>query len=261
MISYQSMKLFLLINTIVVTIGTAEYTIYSGILDAGSAALFLYFSNIFKNTALIYFIEWRNESKPHIMTGDRPDFSLSPNLFILSILDTATHLLLASNSTAAAPTSLIYFIPQTFIFELIFDFFHYCSHRAVHSHPIFYSVIHRQHHSDPRINCLSELNHTPLDYILTNIFPMILTQTIYPLSAHFLFIEFWYKSIVEIGGHIGKDLKTPSFPQCIYLPQIFGIELRPADHNRHHMVASCNFSKRFSVWDRIFGTYHKGSAL
>lgn len=238
------------------TVGSIDYAIY---MESGPfAPIALYFTNILKHAALIYFIEARNSEKPYIVSGERRPANFKTP-FILSIFDTATHLLLVNDLVAA--DSLIYFIPQTLIFELIFDFFHYWTHRAVHSHPILYSAIHRTHHSDVRIDCYSELNHSPLDYIVTNAVPMIMAQTIYPLSAHFLFIEFWYKSIVEIGGHIGKDLKTPSFPQCIYLPQIMGIELRPADHNKHHVVPTCNFSKRFSAWDRIFGTFVKGSAL
>jgi sterol desaturase/sphingolipid hydroxylase (fatty acid hydroxylase superfamily) len=259
MISYESIKLFLLINTIIVTTASTEYSIYGSISNSVIGYLFLYLTNILKNGTMIYLIESKNLSKPYIKTGGRQDFSLSLNLLILSILDTATHIILVGNGSTS--TSILYFIPQTFIFEIIFDFFHYWSHRLIHSSTILYSVVHRLHHIDSHISCLSELNHDPADYILTNLIPLFLTQKIYPLSAYFLFIEFWYKSMVEIGGHIGKDLKTTSFPQCIYLPILFRIELRPADHNKHHMISSCNFSKRFSLWDRIFGTYNKSSTL
>lgn len=37
------------------------------------------------------------------------------------------------------------------------------------------------------------------------------------------------------------------------------IELRADDHQRHHIQASCNFSKRFSLWDRLFGTFVDGA--
>ena len=37
-----------------------------------------------------------------------------------------------------------------------------------------------------------------------------------------------------------------------------GIELRAADHQRHHVQGSVNFSKRFSLFDRLFGTWADG---
>lgn len=38
------------------------------------------------------------------------------------------------------------------------------------------------------------------------------------------------------------------------------IELRADDHQRHHIQASCNFSKRFSLWDKLLGTwYYEGA--
>ena len=37
--------------------------------------------------------------------------------------------------------------------------------------------------------------------------------------------------------------------------EALGIELRAADHQRHHVQGSVNFSKRFSLFDRLFGTW------
>ena len=47
---------------------------------------------------------------------------------------------------------------------------------------------------------------------------------------------------------------TSSFPQCIWLPRLFNIELYTEDHDLHHSRNNCNYSKRFSLWDKIFKT-------
>lgn len=64
-----------------------------------------------------------------------------------------------------------------------------------------------------------------------------------------------YKIFIEISGHSGKKIKATSFPQFMWLPKIFDIELRTEDHDLHHTLNNCNYSKRFKLWDKIFSTY------
>ena len=37
------------------------------------------------------------------------------------------------------------------------------------------------------------------------------------------------------------------------------MELYVEDHDLHHLKGNCNFSKRFSLWDRVFGTFEGNS--
>jgi sterol desaturase/sphingolipid hydroxylase (fatty acid hydroxylase superfamily) len=39
------------------------------------------------------------------------------------------------------------------------------------------------------------------------------------------------------------------------LPKWLNIELYCEDHDIHHSVNNCNYSKRFSLWDKVFGTF------
>ena len=64
-----------------------------------------------------------------------------------------------------------------------------------------------------------------------------------------------YKSITELSGHTGKKNKSSSFIQCIWLAKSLNIELTNNDHNTHHVFVNCNYSKRFSLWDKIFLSY------
>jgi len=67
-----------------------------------------------------------------------------------------------------------------------------------------------------------------------------------------------YKTFIEISGHSGKKLyPRGSFPQFIWLPKFFSISLFTEDHHLHHDKSNCNYSKRFSLWDKVFGTYEK----
>lgn len=71
-----------------------------------------------------------------------------------------------------------------------------------------------------------------------------------------------FKTMVEIGGHLGKKMApVSSCPQFVWLPKWLGWELYVEDHDIHHSDFNYNFAKRFGVWDRLFGTYRKPEAL
>jgi sterol desaturase/sphingolipid hydroxylase (fatty acid hydroxylase superfamily) len=65
-----------------------------------------------------------------------------------------------------------------------------------------------------------------------------------------------YKTFIEICGHSGKkSYPIGSFSQFIWLPRFFHISLYSEDHALHHSSNFCNYSKRFSLWDKQFETY------
>jgi len=65
-----------------------------------------------------------------------------------------------------------------------------------------------------------------------------------------------YKTWIEVAGHLGEvSGRSTSFPACVWLPRALGIELRTRDHDLHHTHGGRhNFSKRFTLWDQVFGT-------
>jgi sterol desaturase/sphingolipid hydroxylase (fatty acid hydroxylase superfamily) len=67
-----------------------------------------------------------------------------------------------------------------------------------------------------------------------------------------------YKIFLEISGHTNKKLfPNGSFPQFIWLPKLLNIQIFTEDHNLHHVLNNCNYGKRFSLWDKLFGTYKR----
>ena len=65
-----------------------------------------------------------------------------------------------------------------------------------------------------------------------------------------------YKEFIEIAGHIDTtNNKAFSFPQFVWLPIFLNIEMKQIIHHNHHKYVTCNYSKRFSLWDKFFGTY------
>ena len=158
------------------------------------------------------------------------------------------------------------FIAVSFVLEVIFDFFHYWSHRFLHEKPALYRSLHSLHHHNSNPTVYHTFNDSVCGTVLTNTIPHLLALSIFMIIfrrpvchfEHSLLLV--YKTFVEVSGHSGKDLgKASSFPQFKWLPVMLGIELYTCDHHSHHRNSKKNFSKRFVLWDKVFGTYLKFS--
>jgi sterol desaturase/sphingolipid hydroxylase (fatty acid hydroxylase superfamily) len=158
-------------------------------------------------------------------------------------------------------SDLLLYIPFSFCYEIVFDFFHYITHRYAHTNTFLYKYVHKRHHMYKYPTSIIAYYQHPLDVFLTNSIPILMSvfllQYIIPkISLIQLCLFFTYKSYVEIAGHSGKITKKAScFPQLMILPKLLKIELYTSDHDLHHTQNNCNYSKRFSIWDKIFGTF------
>jgi len=64
-----------------------------------------------------------------------------------------------------------------------------------------------------------------------------------------------YLKYTEVADHLGKRMAAFLSIFKICLPRWLGIELYTEDHDIHHQKCVVNFSKRFTLWDRMLGTY------
>lgn len=156
------------------------------------------------------------------------------------------------------------FIPKSLIIELTFDFGHYWTHRYCHRNKILFKYVHHDHHTHSHPGPLSTYCQSHFDVLFTNILPWYVAMTFGPsltMWQYHLFV--CYKTFIEVAGHSGFDTNGPSFPQFPLLPWICKkmnfttIVLYNKEHDWHHYKPTANFSKRFSLWDRIFGTYEQ----
>mmetsp|Transcript_17791 Transcript_17791/g.31690 ORF Transcript_17791/g.31690 Transcript_17791/m.31690 type:complete len:313 (+) Transcript_17791:188-1126(+) len=160
------------------------------------------------------------------------------------------------------PTMWLVFVIKSFAFEILFDFFHYWGHRIAHEIPRLYRF-HRSHHKYLHPTPLATYQQHPFDIVFTNLLPnvaaVVLLRTFLgiQLNSFEYSLLMSYKVFVEIAGHAGIETTATSFPQCAPLPEALGIELHTDDHDLHHSFPgmACNYAKRFTLWDRVFGTY------
>jgi len=264
MISFNSIKNFISINIGLIGISLLEYMFYE---NYGIFTLL-----VLRNYILIDAIEYstKNNQIIDIETRIKPQESFSHefDLFLLSstFIEYITHLYIKetfySNQTIILCSQSFFqdlqsFILISFYFEIIFDLFHYVSHLLLHKNTFLYKNIHKIHHKFKYPSCITTFYQHPVDMVLSNLIPTIITMYIIPVKpTYFQYIMIsTYKVFSEISGHLGKYTKSISFSQFIWLPKMLNIELRIEDHDLHHSNNNCNYGKRFSLYDKIFGTF------
>jgi hypothetical protein len=263
MISLNSFKNFIYINSLLIGIGVLEYygvNYLENIYFNFCIIMILFLS---RNYFLVNFIDYNLKNRENlnndtILENYKHEFNI--NLISSTIIETFTYMFIQNlvlKNIQPSYYDILLFIPYSFIFELIFDFFHYWSHRILHTNKFLYINIHKKHHRYRHPTSLLTFYQDPLDLIITNSTPQIITLLLFPYISLFMFnIILIYKSFIEISGHSGKKLyPSGSFSQFIWLPKLLNIVLYTEDHNLHHSLSNCNYSKRFSLWDKLFGTY------
>jgi sterol desaturase/sphingolipid hydroxylase (fatty acid hydroxylase superfamily) len=251
-INKASLYNFLLINTVLWCGGTLDYFMLE-------RSFYLLCFVLWKNLFLVLLVSSKNAFKPYINPGERK-LNVRGEIGYLAqitLIDLVSLRLLLSQTTLthSIPYELLTFLPRSFFFELNFDFGHYVTHRLAHSIPYIYQHIHKEHHQDILISPFTTYHQHPVDLLLTNTLPLVIASQLIPTSQLFICVMMWYKTLLEVGGHLGKVTKANSFPQCIWLPRFVRIELKSEEHNIHHRNPMRNFSKRFSIWDKAFGTF------
>jgi len=165
---------------------------------------------------------------------------------------------------------MLIFMIEMFIWEIWFDFGHYWGHRMGHYFKWLYEFGHKYHHENISPDAFDGLNITFDDAMLTNWVPhmmsMFLTTTLIfggrPFSLFEYFLLSSYKTFVEVTGHVGVDFKGHSFPMFPPLAYYLGIDIGTAAyHSLHHRYYTVNYAKRFTLWDRVFGTMKEPPVL
>jgi sterol desaturase/sphingolipid hydroxylase (fatty acid hydroxylase superfamily) len=257
MISKTSITYYIIINGGLILMSYTEYMIIK-YFDYAFVVCFI--ANMLQMSIFTYILNILSEKREYYTPGERKNNFDIINYYKTILVNTISYYII--NKYISIPSSniiqnIIYFIPKSFIYELVFDLGHYSTHRILHTYPILYRYIHKKHHEDNLINIYTTYNHTTLDYLITNTVPLIITSCIVPMSQFEQILMKSYKSVTELAGHTGKKNNSSSFIQCIWLVRLLRIELKNEDHNNHHGSSACNYSKRFSIWDKVFNTYKR----
>lgn len=277
-------KLFVFINLIVVGVATLLYAADAALRACALSILqdgamrklpVFYVLALARIAVMVKLFEWIETKRPKIYGDKRRSLSDSQRRAIYGQILTyvATtdsiqfwyaeqHALPEQESWADAVLEALAFVPKSLCFELIFDLFHYATHWYCHRNAWLYRNVHKRHHLHLHPCALSTFEQDGLDVCLTNFLPMCVTIAIGPRFTLFqLHLQFVYKTYVEVAGHCGLDVQGSSFPQAPMLHEASGVCLEVHDHDLHHTHPHWNFAKRFSVWDKLFGTFRSGRVV
>lgn len=224
-----------------------------------------YLLYLIKSSIILLITKYLQRNKEYI-TNRKEIYKIDSYILFLTtmLIETTTHQFITtfySFNTTSFIYDFVTFIPISFLFELVYDLMHYWVHRFAHTNKFFYKHLHKIHHSKVTTTCLDTYYQHPIDLILSNSIPFIIAILLLTKLTYLQFCLITiYKTAVEIAGHTGKKtFPTSSFPQYQWLPKGLNIELYTEDHDLHHKQLNCNYAKRLSLWDKIFGTYIPGN--
>lgn len=246
---FYYLKKYSIINTTLIGLSLIQYYsfIYKSIFLNLNAILIL------RNILLIKIIDYGFKNKKYI-NNDKNKTETINNFYYLCMCSFFDSIVIYNFYNTFYDTfHYEYIIPYIFLFELFFDFLHYITHILMHKIPFLYKF-HKIHHSVKYPKSILTFKHHPVDYIFTNVIPMLFCIYVFKCTNLLIFIIYTYKTHIEIGGHCGKINNTPSFPICPLIPKYLNISLYTIDHDNHHTKNNCNYSKRFKLWDKIFNT-------
>lgn len=269
MISLNSLLTYIQLNGILAFLSFLQYIFMSQYIGSYIYGfLFMLIKNILYVLGIDYLINNSNKKHDPKYKHTENQHKLSKCVYYLigaSIVETISFYSIAKLVNITTVVNYLYtlllFIPISFAVEIVFDFFHYWAHRLVHTNEFLYKYVHKTHHETVKLTAIVTFFQDPFDFILTNFIPYLLALSIvkYIFGVEYDLLMYSaltvYKEFVEVAGHTIQHKNAPSFPQFMWLPRYCYIELTQRDHYNHHKYIQCNYSKRFTLWDKMFETY------
>lgn len=140
---------------------------------------------------------------------------------------------------------------------IILDFIIWLEHVASHKIPILWRI-HRMHHSDGGFDVTTALRFHPLEIVLSMVWKVVVIAIIGAPAMAVLIFEIVLNGMAMFNH---ANVKLPLWLDRFIRPFL----VTPDMHRVHHSIApdetDSNYGFSFSIWDRIFSTYHDQPAL
>lgn len=136
-----------------------------------------------------------------------------------------------------------YFLFNSVLYFILFDFFSYLLHLFLHNH-ILFNYIHSLHHKFKEPSPFAAVAIHPLEFILNVIVPNFIVSSFYPVHFYIWSLIYIFHLIWSIIIHDGFKIQGNNI--------ITGSK----HHLLHHKYYNCNYSFIFD-WDKLFNTYKK----
>ncbi|WP_210527332.1 sterol desaturase family protein [Rubellimicrobium arenae] len=125
----------------------------------------------------------------------------------------------------------------------------FCIHRLIHWGPL-YKWIHSVHHNSVNPSPWSSLSMHPIEHLLY--FSSSLIHLVIPSNPILAIYQLHYSGFGAVVGHIGFDK--------IEVSEGSGFDSHAYAHYLHHKFFEVNYGDGLVPLDKLFGTWHDGSA-
>lgn len=140
---------------------------------------------------------------------------------------------------------------------LAIDCFIYVVHRLQHSVFVLWRF-HAVHHADPAVDASTALRHHPLEFLINATLAALLYA---PLGLPLWVLSCYGVLSLNVGLLQHANVRLPVRLEMIVDLIFVGPALHRAHHSSDPAHYNTNFGVVFSIWDRIFGTYHGLAAV
>jgi sterol desaturase/sphingolipid hydroxylase (fatty acid hydroxylase superfamily) len=136
---------------------------------------------------------------------------------------------------------------------LIIDLYIYVMHRIQHAVFVLWRF-HAVHHSDDAVDASTALRHHPMEYLVNvaigNLLLALIGVPLWVLATYGVL-----SMTAALFQHVNARL--PSWLETMLDLVIVGPALHRAHHSSDPAHYNSNFGNVLTVWDRLFGTYHR----
>lgn len=158
--------------------------------------------------------------------------------------------------------SLIHSIWRAAVFDTGLDLGFYTFHRLCHKNRVLYRHVHSDHHTTPGKTYGHLVAHETYDLSVVETVAILgsyligfeLIGLLYKYTLFDIALLVSWAHLLELLGHSQIAWSVNGHPLRI-LPEMAGIHLKIPDHTMHHTKPLSNFSKRLTLFDRMFQTY------
>jgi len=161
-----------------------------------------------------------------------------------------------------SPAALLDVVWRAPLFDVGLDLGFYTLHRTCHKNKKLYRWIHAEHHTDVAKEYGILVAHETysistieaLSILASYLIGFELIGAVKPYTLFDMACLVSWAHTVELLGHTELTWSPSGHPMRI-VAETLHLEMKATEHTVHHSKPLTNFSKRLTLFDRLFGTY------
>lgn len=143
----------------------------------------------------------------------------------------------------------IWFVALFLLIPVWESFYFYWIHRALHI-PFLYKHVHALHHRNINVGPWSGLSMHPVEHLI--FLGSVLIHFVVPANPVHILFHLQYYALTAATTHTGFE--------GMLVKDKNRLKLGTFHHQMHHRYFECNYGSLELPWDKLFGSFHDGTA-